>query len=144
MLKLSSHLKKHHIYHLVLFKSSDLNCNVALSECALGGAAAIIKKRFVAERTHAERKRRKLLFHSLLGFGWKKGTVIKSRAETIDRGVLLELKTQLFGRRETRALELCLDVGTAGHSEAFISCCVTAAVRFKSPEALCLPSIPEM
>lgn len=71
MLKLSSHLKKHHIYHLVLFKSSDLNCNVALSECALGGAAAIIKKRFVAERRHAERTRRKLLFHILLGFGVK-------------------------------------------------------------------------
>lgn len=72
MPELSSHLKKHYIYHLVLFKSSDLNCNVALSECALGRAAAIIKKRFVAERTHVERKRRKLLFHILVGFGWKK------------------------------------------------------------------------
>ncbi len=35
---------EHHIYHLVLFKSSGLNCNVALSECALGRAAAIIKR----------------------------------------------------------------------------------------------------
>lgn len=92
MLKFSSHLKKDHIYHLVLFKSSDLNCNAALSECALGGAAAIIKERFVAERTHMERKRRKLLFHILLGFGWKKDTLIKSRAETIDLRVVLELK----------------------------------------------------
>lgn len=102
MSKLSSHLKKHHIYHLVLFKSSDLNCNVALSECALGGEAAIIKKRFVTERTHAERKRRKLLFYILLGFGWKKDTVIKSRAETIDRGLLLELKknTRVWQRRD--------------------------------------------
>lgn len=106
MPKLSSHLKKDHIYHLVLFKSSDLNCNAALSECALGGAAAIIKERFVAERTHTERKRRKLLFHILLGFGWKKDTLIKSRAGTIDLRVVLELKNTIFWQTREENTEI--------------------------------------
>lgn len=143
--KLSSHLKKHHIYHLVLFKSSDSNCNAALSESALGGAAAIIKKRFVAERTHTETSVSYFIGvwveerHTEKEQSWNN----RSKSST---GVK---KTQYFGRQERRTLELCLDVGTTGcrgssHSEAFISWYVMTTVHFKSPEALCLLSIRGM
>ncbi len=69
---------EHHIYHLVLFKSSDLICNVALSECALGRAAALIKREICSGKNacREEAEETSVLYFS--GVWVEESTVIKS------------------------------------------------------------------